>query len=239
MFDQNRIMSGMVVRSSDGDKLGKVVSLEGAGFRIEKGIFFPKDFHVQFEQVDYVGDDSIYLKWGTQLIEEKYDSAYGAGSYQRETSNDELWSDYRQSESRELPRDQEIAREHLSVPLKEEQLEVQNKGMREAGRVRIIKTVRTEDQHFTIPLRREEVRIERVPTNEATGMGTSETGNIEEQTITIPVREEEVEVRKRPVVKEELRVTTESKTVEMPVNEQVRKEDVRIEREEQPKKKAV
>lgn len=239
MFDQNKIQSGMTVRSADGDKLGKVVALEGDGFKIEKGIFFPKDFHVMFEQVEYVGDDGLYLKWGTQLIEDKYDTAYGKGSYQKETSDEALWSDYRRSDFRETPRENltEAAREHMSVPLREEKLEVERKGLRETGRVRIFKTVKIEDQHFTVPLRREEVRIERVPSSETSGMGASEAGSFEEQTITIPVREEEIEVRKRPVLKEEVRVTTESKTVEVPVDEQVRKEDVRIEREDESLKK--
>lgn len=49
----------------------------------------------------------------------------------------------------------------MSVPLREEELQVRRGEMRETGRIRVLKTVHTEDKHFTVPLRREDVRIER------------------------------------------------------------------------------
>lgn len=233
MFERDKILSGMTVRSADGDKLGKVVAIQGDSFVVEKGIFFPKDFKASFDQIDGISGDDIYLKWGTNLVESNYDSVYGAGSYANETSDNTLWSDYNRSGFNKESREQE-SREHMSVPLREEELSVQKGGLKETGRVRIVKTVSTEEKHFTVPLRREEVRVERVPADEINASGSSlgDVGDIEEKTITVPIREEELTVTKRPVVKEELRVTTESETIEKPVSGEVRKEDVRIERDD-------
>lgn len=227
MFERNKLLSGMVVRSADGDKLGKIVSIDDNGVIVEKGIFFPKDYRASFDQIDTISGDDVYLKWGSNLLETNYDQVYGSGSYVNDTSDTSMWSDYGRS-----------SREHMSVPLREEELQVQRGEMKETGRLRIHKTVHTEDKHFTVPLRREEVHVERVP---ASGDASIGEGKIEEKDISIPIREETVEVVKKPVVKEELRVVSESETVEKPVSGEVRKEDVSIEREDDfdIKKKAV
>lgn len=225
MFERSKLASGMVVRSSDGDKLGKIVAIDEDGFVVEKGIFFPKDYRASFTQVHDTSGDEVYLKWGTDLVETNYDTTYGAGSYKQDTSDSSLWQDYDfrkgglgSSEER---------REHMSIPLREEELQVERKGMQEKGRVRIYKTVHTEDKSFTVPLRREEVHIERVPIDSA-GLE----GEIEEKTVEIPIQQEEAVISKRTVAKEALKVSTESKTIEQPVREEIRKEDARIERDD-------
>ncbi len=52
----------------------------------------------------------------------------------------------------------------------------------------------------------------------------------------IPVREEEVEVSKRPVVKGEVRARKETRTEPEEVGGEVRKESVKVERDEPAKK---
>jgi hypothetical protein len=58
MIDRSRIREGMVVFSSDGEKLGKVLASDSETFVIEKGFLFPKDYVASYEDVaDVVGDD--------------------------------------------------------------------------------------------------------------------------------------------------------------------------------------
>jgi uncharacterized protein (TIGR02271 family) len=215
MFDHNVLQEGMTVRSSEGDKLGKIVALTDAGIHIEKGIFFPKEFLVHYEQVADLSGDDVYLKWGTDLVETNYDRQYGAGSYRDETADESAWTDYRR------PSDE-------SIPLKEEELTAE-RHMRKAGQIRIHKTVRTEEKHFTVPVKREHVTVERVPASEAT-KDAAATSDFGEDVKTIPIHEEEVEVTKRPVVKEELRVKKTEEQVGKEVGGTVRKEEAHVEK---------
>lgn len=236
------IREGMVVRSADGDRLGKIIRLDDQGLQIEKGIFFPKDYLANFDQIDTVQGDNVYLKWGTELVHQQYDTQFGPGSYAQETMDSEAWRDYRKSELDTSAQTESVApvseMMERDIQLKEEELSAQKKGMHEVGRVRIIKTIRTEDQHFTIPVNREEVRIERVPGG-SMAAGDINLSEFKEETITVPIREEEIEVTKRPVVREELHVKTAVEQVDREVVGTVRKEEAHVEREEAkpPKRK--
>jgi hypothetical protein len=56
-----RIRNGMKVKSADGHDLGKVSHCGGAGFAIEKGIFFPRDHLATWADVADVSDDEVHL----------------------------------------------------------------------------------------------------------------------------------------------------------------------------------
>jgi len=64
MFERSRIKEGMVVRSQDGEKLGRVFSVEADSFCIEKGLFFPKDYVVRFSEVAGERDGELILAHG-------------------------------------------------------------------------------------------------------------------------------------------------------------------------------
>jgi len=117
--------------------------------------------------------------------------------------------------------------EQASVKLSEEQVKV---GKREvvAGGVRLRKIVRTETMNQPVELRREELVVERVPANEATGRAQHE---FEQREVYVPLRREEPVVQKEARVREEVRVRKDARTDTQTVSEQVRKEDVQIERE--------
>ena len=112
------------------------------------------------------------------------------------------------------------------IQLREEELQAHKQSV-ETGAVRVRKEVVTEHRTIEVPVQREEIVIERhAPTGEP---GASDLRPGEE--IRIPVRKEQVTVEKRPVVKEE--VTVGKRVVEGTerVGGEVRKEEVRIERE--------
>ena len=112
------------------------------------------------------------------------------------------------------------------IQLREEELQAHKQSV-ETGAVRVRKEVVTEHRTIEVPVQREEIVIERqAPTGEP---GASDLRPGEE--IRIPVRKEQVTVEKLPVVKEE--VTVGKRVVEGTerVGGEVRKEEVRIERE--------
>lgn len=117
--------------------------------------------------------------------------------------------------------------EHASMKLSEEQVKI-GKRQVEAGGVRLRKIVRTETVNKPVELRREEIVVERVPSNERTGTGDRA---FEQGDIYIPLRREEAVVEKESRVREEVHVRKDSRTEQQNVTEQVRREDVEIQRE--------
>ena len=61
---RSEIAEGMIVRSADGEKLGKVVACEAKTFQIEKGFFFPKEFTVKYEEITDMAKGEIILARG-------------------------------------------------------------------------------------------------------------------------------------------------------------------------------
>ncbi|NOK21905.1 YsnF/AvaK domain-containing protein [Corallococcus carmarthensis] len=68
MIKRNDIKEGMTVRSSDGEKLGKVFAVSEGEFHIEKGMFFPKDYLVRYVEVSDIRNGEIYLNHGREAL---------------------------------------------------------------------------------------------------------------------------------------------------------------------------
>jgi uncharacterized protein (TIGR02271 family) len=121
------------------------------------------------------------------------------------------------------------AREEASIPLAEERLRVEKREV-EAGGVRLRKIVRTVTTNTPVELRREEVIVERVPAGQAGRTTGAPTGAFQEQEIYIPLRREEAVVQKETRLREEVHVRKESRTDREQVSDQVRREDVEVQR---------
>src|SRR5256714_1732495 len=115
--------------------------------------------------------------------------------------------------------------EQARVQLTQEELKV-GKRQVEYGGVRLRKIIRTETVNQPVELQREEIAIERVPAGQA--KPGSKSFNQEE--IYIPLRREEPVVQKESRVTEEVRATKRKQTEKQTVSEQLRKEDVQIDR---------
>lgn len=95
------------------------------------------------------------------------------------------------------------------------------------GEVRLRKDVITETQHVDVPVTREELVIERVPAS-----GQSATGEIgKDEEIRVPLSEERVRTEKQPVVNEEVRVGKRAVQSTESVSDNVRHEELRVEKE--------
>ena len=119
--------------------------------------------------------------------------------------------------------------EELRVQRSEEELRASVRE-REAARVNVKKSVRTEREVVRIPKRREEVVIERVPVvGEAREASTATVTDIGEDEVSVPVTEEEVVVDKRAVAKEEIRLRKDVVEDTEVVEEDVRREEIDVE----------
>ncbi len=96
---------------------------------------------------------------------------------------------------------------------------------REAGEVRVRKSVRTDRESVEVPTRHEEVSVERVPLS---GEAATE-AEIGEDEVEVPVTEEDVVVEKRPVIKEEVRIKKDVVEDTEVVEEEVRREEIDVE----------
>ncbi len=201
--NRSSIREGMTVFSSDGEKLGKVLSCGTASFTVEKGFFFRKDYAARYEDVADVTGDEIRLGMSKDAFVAVRD---------RES--------YAEAPAPAAPG------EDVRVPIVEEEVDV-TKRDRQAGEVRLRKDVVTEHQHVDVPVTRERVRVERVPTTEHRDAGPGE-ATFQEQTVSMPVHEEEVEIRKRPIVKEEVRLRKDRSVEQRAADVDVRKERVDV-----------
>ena len=55
------IKGSMIAYSEDGEKLGKVTTLFEESLNIEKGIFFPKDYTIRYDDVVEVHDNDMIV----------------------------------------------------------------------------------------------------------------------------------------------------------------------------------
>ncbi len=121
--------------------------------------------------------------------------------------------------------------DELRVQRSEEELRAGTRE-REAGALNVRKRVRTDREQVSVPTRHEEVSVERVPVEEGREAPEAEIG---EDEVVMPVTEEEVVTEKRPVVKEELRIRKDAVQDEEVVEEDVRKEEVDVDDETEPR----
>jgi uncharacterized protein (TIGR02271 family) len=99
---------------------------------------------------------------------------------------------------------------------------------RERGRARLRKYVVTEEQQVTVPVSREEVRVEREPITDANLDAATSGPAISEEEHEVTLHEETPVVEKRAVPKERVRLDTETVTEERQVAEEVRKEQIQV-----------
>jgi uncharacterized protein (TIGR02271 family) len=207
MFQRSHVQQGMTVYSSDGEKLGKVFAVTDAGVQVEKGLFFPKDYLLRFEDIlDIRGGDVIARHARASL---------GAADLDRGLDTGGALGTERTVRGRS---------EEVTIPVHKEELDVL-KRERQAGEVRVHKDVIAEERQVDVPVRREVAWVERRDINpDRPAMNAS----FQEETIRVPLRAEEVEVRKRAVLDEEVVIRKDSIEEERRVAETVRREEVSV-----------
>lgn len=216
MFQRSQLKEGMTVRSIDGEKLGKVFALGDEAFHIEKGLFFPKDYLVQYSDISDIRDGEIILMHGRDSLRRlSGEERYGTGAAAPGLGADTSATPARPVEARGTA--------EVAIPVHKEELDVTRRDV-SAGEVRVSKEVVEEEKTVSVPVRRERVRVERRDVTDQPAAGAS----FQEETVVVPLRAEEVEIHKRPVVAEEVVIHKDAIEEERRVAESVRHEEVDI-----------
>ena len=203
------IYEGMSVRDLEGHKLGTVVELRGDGVRIEKGVFFPKEYVIDLSEVSEIRGDAVYLRRGKEEMLQIFEQGASAntnatleptGGFDADERLGERVDERVDTEARVgATRQGSFGRsEEVRVPVVEEEL-FATKRVERIGEVRVRKDVVSEHHEIDVPVVKEVVTVERVPASDATS--ASGEAAFRDEDITIPIREEQVDVSKRTVVR--------------------------------------
>ncbi|MCT2587656.1 PRC and DUF2382 domain-containing protein [Actinophytocola gossypii] len=120
--------------------------------------------------------------------------------------------------------DADDTRDGESMTRAEERLRVGTEQV-EAGRVRLVKHVVTDEQQVSVPVSHEEVRVEREPVTDPRGTDT----NISEDEQEVRLHAEKPVVGKETVPMERVRLTKDTVTGEETVSDEVRREEIDVE----------
>jgi hypothetical protein len=66
---RNRMNVGMSVKTSDGKVIGKVTTLHGETFEIEKGVFFNHDYAIAFEELARIDGQEAVVSFSEKELE--------------------------------------------------------------------------------------------------------------------------------------------------------------------------
>jgi uncharacterized protein (TIGR02271 family) len=164
----------------------------------------------------------LYRHYGLDYSEHRSDSGLPAGERDRDGGG---VSDDVQDTA--VGRDTSGPTTDDAMTRSEEELRV-GTATRERGRARLRKYVVTEEQQVTVPVQREEVRVEREPITDANLDAATSGPAISEEEHEVTLHEETPVVEKRAVPKERVRLDTETVTEERQVAEEVRKEQIQV-----------
>src|SRR5215204_5369108 len=164
----------------------------------------------------------LYRHYGLDYSQHRSDSGLPAG--ERDCDRDGVYHDVPDTA---VGRDTSGPTSDDAMTRSEEELRVGTQ-TRERGRARLRKHVTTEQQTVTVPVSREEVRVEREPITDANIDDATSGPAISEEEHEVTLREETPVVEKRAVPRERVRLDTETVTEERQVAEEVRKEQIKV-----------
>jgi uncharacterized protein (TIGR02271 family) len=169
----------------------------------------------------------LYRHYGLDYSGHRSDSGLPAG--ERDRDGDGIYDDV---EDTAVGRDTSGPTTDDAMTRSEEELRVGTQA-REAGRVRLRKYVTTEQVTHTVPVQREELRVEREPITDANLDAATSGPAISEEEHEVTLHEETPVVDKRAVPKERVRLDTETVTDQRQVSEEVRKEQIEVDDQDQ------
>ena len=210
---QYQFREGDEVYAAEGDKVGKLAGVTDAALIVEKGFFFPTDYHIPFTAVSSydANDGKIYLSVTKDAaLNNRWDDVVDTGAYAGTTGY--------------ATQDRTTVTDSIVVPVHEEELTATTR-MREAGDVVIDKHVVAEERTLEVPVTEERARVTRrtVDRDATTGEDV-----FTEERIDVPLRAEEVELQKRTRVAEEIEIDKEQVQRTERVSGTVRKEVVDV-----------
>ena len=123
-----------------------------------------------------------------------------------------------------------LSEDVMALPVTEEQITVDKQAV--VNKVRISKTIQTEDVQVNQLLTQDTIQIDHVPINQYVDAPTPV--RHEGDTIIIPLLEEVLVVEKRLLLREEIRISRQQTTTNNPQTYTLRREDIQVQREDDP-----
>lgn len=148
---RTRIREGMVVRGTDGEKLGKVKSISGDEFIIEKGLLFKEDFTARCENItDVQGDEITYAAQARQ------------DEVRMPLAEEQLLVEKQAKQAGEVKIHKEVVTEEkqVAVPVQREEVVVERTPVNEARPAAADAFV---ERDIAVPVMEEEVRVTKQP----------------------------------------------------------------------------
>ena len=140
------IKGDMIAYSSDGEKLGRITSLNQDTINIEKGFFFPRDFAVPYDNIVDVHGNEMIIDQRREALSSWQKEGYEAG--------------YEERGRRSGPHTGELSRgEEIEIPLREEELQFimdECRRVLRPGGVNLYSVRNDHDPHFRKGLHRGE-----------------------------------------------------------------------------------
>jgi uncharacterized protein (TIGR02271 family) len=251
-IDTVRSWQGAAMVDPGGDKIGTVESIyvddqtgEPEWALVNTGLFGTKSSFVPLAQASGSGDQ-VQVPYERELVKDApridsdqhlseaeeqelwrhYGLDYGSGYF--DTADGDGDAVYNQVQDTAVGRDTSGPTTDDAMTRSEEELQVGTQ-TRERGQARLRKYVVTETQQVTVPVQREEVRVEREPITDANLDAATSGPAISEEEHEVTLHEEEPVIEKRAVPRERVRLDTETVTDERQVTEEVRKEQIEVE----------
>jgi uncharacterized protein (TIGR02271 family) len=258
-IDTVRGWRGMTMVDRDGDRIGTIDDIyaddrtgEPEWALVNTGLFGSKSTFVPIVQASE-RDGDVQVPYPKQLVKDA--PGVEADQHLSEAEEQQLWRHYgldyqagdqpagRATEAgtdaggddRETAAggyDRRATGREDAMTRSEEELQVGTQA-RERGRVRLRKYVTTEQVQQTVPVQREEVRVEREPITDANIDAATSGPELSEAEHEVVLHEEEPVVEKRTVPKERVRLDKEAVTDQEQVAEEVRKEQIDVNDEDQ------
>lgn len=174
--------------------------------------------------------DAPHVGEGGELDQDEEQRLYRHYQIDATGGRDAYMADERRTHGYEVGRraDEGYQVDEAALTRREEELQV-GTHKESAGKVRLRKYVVTEQETITVPVQKERVVLEREPAS-----GTS-TGQIGDEVVEIDLQEDVIDVDKRVVDKETVRAGKQQVTDTEKVHAEVRKEQVEIEGDVDPR----
>ena len=241
-----RTWQGRTLVDRDGSRIGSIDAIylddqtgQPEWALVNTGLFGTKASFVPLAQATQ-SDNDVLVPYDKQLVRDA--PRVDVDQHLSEAEEQQLWRhyglDYDRTTRRNATSRGAVGRD-ISGPTtddamtrSEEELRV-GTAQRERGRVRLRKYVTTEQVQQTVPVRREKARLEHEPITNANIDAATSGPDISEEEHEVILREEEPVVEKRVVPRERVRLDKETVTGEERVAEEVRKEQIEVQDEDE------
>jgi uncharacterized protein (TIGR02271 family) len=245
-MDTVRAWEGRTLVDRDGNRIGPIEAIylddrtgQPEWALVNTGLFGTKSSFVPLAQATQTGEE-VAVPYDKQLVKDA--PRIDPDQHLSEAEEQRLWRHYGldyDRTTRRRPTSRDTVGRDVPGPTtgdamtrSEEELRV-GTTERERGRVRLRKYVTTEQVQQTVPVQRERVRVEREPITDANLPAATSGPAISEEEHEVILREEEPVVEKRVVPRERVRLDKDTVTDEERVAEEVRKEQIEVQNEDQ------